>query len=167
LQNRNCINAKGIETNPKLIADVIAKSVEIKCRIVESDPHEKGSERMLLNLGHTFGHALESSLGLGAITHGEAVAWGLARSCELSFALGIINQTLKDQIAELLQSFGYETRSPHPEMKDAERFMNALMNDKKKKSGKLNFIVPNENGAQIAAADTIPSHLLKEILGNE
>ncbi|MDR2901078.1 MAG: 3-dehydroquinate synthase [Treponema sp.] len=166
LEHRDTINGEGIAKNPKRIAGFIAKSVEIKCHIVENDPQEKGDQRMLLNLGHTFGHALESSLGLGSISHGEAVAWGLVRSCELGLALGITNKVLCDQIIEVLKSFNFEIRAPYPEMHDTEIFMNALMNDKKKKGGGLNFIVPDASGACIVNSNNISISLLKDIIGN-
>ncbi len=164
-QNRESVNPDGIREKPELLARLIAASVEIKCRIVESDPQEKGTQRALLNLGHTFGHALESSLGLGSLTHGEAVAWGLARSAELGLALGITDKNLHDHIIETLTSFGYEIRSPYPGQ-DAAAFMNALTNDKKKKNGRLNFIVPDAEGARIISSDAVPIDVLKEILGN-
>lgn len=166
LQNRNLINAEGIQKEPKLIANFIAKSVEIKCHIVESDPQEKGSERMLLNLGHTFGHALESCLGLGSITHGEAVAWGIVRSAELGISLGITSKNLYNQIIEVMKSFDFEIRSSYPGMKDAKTFTNALMNDKKKKNGRLHFIVPDELGARTVTLDELPVALVKEITAN-
>ncbi|MDR0374701.1 MAG: 3-dehydroquinate synthase [Treponema sp.] len=124
----------------------IARSVEIKGRVVEEDPEETGTRRRLLNLGHTFGHALEASAGLGLLTHGEAVAWGIARACELGQSLGVTSAGRAEKIMRLLDSFGYETRAPHPNMKDTGRFMDALFNDKKKKAGKLTFIVPERRG---------------------
>jgi 3-dehydroquinate synthase len=75
--------------NQDRIGKLVCRAVRIKGRIVEADPRETGTERALLNLGHTFGHALEASAGLGRLSHGEAVAWGIARSCELGLALGI------------------------------------------------------------------------------
>ncbi|MDR2792926.1 MAG: 3-dehydroquinate synthase [Treponema sp.] len=123
----------------------IAKAVEIKGRIVEADPKETGTRRVLLNLGHTFGHALEVSVGLGSLTHGEAVAWGIARACDLGRSLGITEPERAEKIMRLLVSFGYETRAPHSCMEETGRFMAALFNDKKKKADKLTFIVPDRN----------------------
>ncbi|MDR2447672.1 MAG: 3-dehydroquinate synthase [Treponema sp.] len=127
----------------------IARSVEIKGRIVEEDPEETGTRRRLLNLGHTFGHALEASAGLGRLTHGEAVAWGIARACDLGQSLGVTGRDRAEKITGLLFSFGYETWAPHPCMKDAGRFMDALFNDKKKTAGKLAFIVPERRGCGV------------------
>jgi 3-dehydroquinate synthase len=98
------------------LARLIARSMEVKGRIVEEDPRETGTRRALLNLGHTFGHALEAAAGLGRLTHGEAVAWGMVRACELGQALGITPAPRAAKIRDLLESYGYETRSPHPLM---------------------------------------------------
>jgi 3-dehydroquinate synthase len=133
----------------------IARSVEIKGRIVEEDPKETGTRRRLLNLGHTFGHALEASAGLGRLTHGEAVAWGIARACDLGRSLGMTGRDRAEKITGLLDSFGYETRAPYPGMKETKRFMEALFNDKKKKTGKLAFVVPEQRGCGVVFIEKI------------
>ncbi|MDR1566877.1 MAG: 3-dehydroquinate synthase [Treponema sp.] len=140
---------KDIQKNRETLALCIARAVEIKGRIVEEDPRETGKRRALLNLGHTFGHALESAAGLGNISHGEAVAWGMVRSCELGLYLGVTPPGRARDITELLNSFGYETRAPHPAGMDAAVLMKAMAWDKKRKSGRLNFIVPAPQGAEI------------------
>jgi 3-dehydroquinate synthase len=139
----------GKASNRENLAACIARAVEIKGRIVEEDPRETGKRRALLNLGHTFGHALESSAGLGNISHGEAVAWGIARSCELGLYLGVTPPSRARDITDLLKGLGYETRAPYPAGVDAAVLMEAMAGDKKKKSGRLNFIVPALQGAEI------------------
>ena len=136
----------------KTIAPCIERAVKYKGRIVEEDPFEKGNRRMLLNLGHTFGHALEAAAGLGRISHGEAVAWGIARSCELGLALGVCPPHRAKRIMSLLTSFDYETAAPHPFADGAELFR-ALGSDKKKRGGKIIFIVPDEKSARPVTAD--------------
>jgi 3-dehydroquinate synthase len=133
--------------NPEELFECITRSVGFKGRIVEADPEETGGKRALLNLGHTFAHALEASLGLGSISHGEAVAWGLARSCELGFSIGITSEEQMLEIKEVLALYGYETAAPYPLLKDMPFFMRALDGDKKKSGGRLSFIVPCETGA--------------------
>ncbi|MDR2194627.1 MAG: 3-dehydroquinate synthase [Treponema sp.] len=147
------VNVLRDEVSRRELLACIAKSVEIKGRIVEADPKETGSRRALLNLGHTFGHALEAAVGLGSLTHGEAVAWGIARACELGRSLGITETERAEKIIQLLDSFGYETRAPHPSMKETGRFMDALFNDKKKKSDMLSFIVPERRGCVAIAIE--------------
>jgi 3-dehydroquinate synthase len=155
--------AEGPET--PLLARCISRAVRFKGRIVEEDPLETGSKRVLLNLGHTFGHALESVAGLGTISHGEAVAWGMARSCELGVALGICPQRRAEHIQALLCTFGYEIRAPHPLMDSVSAFLQALGSDKKKRGGSLCFIVPNETNARPLTADSDSiMHTVKTII---
>jgi len=129
------------------LLNCIEKAVLYKGSIVTGDFRESG-KRVLLNLGHTFGHALETAAGLGKLSHGEAVAWGIARSCELGFALGITPREKAGKIIRLIASFGYECAVPHPFCTNAEYMLNAMKSDKKKKSGIFTFIVPDENGAR-------------------
>ena len=126
----------------------ISRAAQYKGAIVEEDPLETGNRRILLNLGHTFGHALESVAGLGTISHGEAVAWGIARSCDLGLALGITPAPRVKKIMHILGAYGYETRSPHPLMSDAGAFMQAMNSDKKKRGENLTFIIPDEKSAR-------------------
>jgi len=143
----------GFTVMTKTIAPCIDRAVRFKGRIVEEDPFETGGRRMLLNLGHTFGHALEAAVGLGRISHGEAVAWGIARSCELGLALGICPPHRAERIMLLLRAFDYETAAPYPFAAGAE-LIQALGSDKKKRRGKLVFIVPDEKSARPVTVDT-------------
>jgi 3-dehydroquinate synthase len=143
--------------NAERSADCIARAVAVKGRIVESDPAEKSGERALLNLGHTFGHALESSAGLGRLSHGEAVAWGIARSCDLGEAIGVTPLLRSRAIRKLLGDYGFELRAPHPLSGDHIRFMEALGGDKKKRAGTPSFIVPGKEGALAVSAASFGS----------
>jgi 3-dehydroquinate synthase len=134
-------------------APVLARTVEYKGKIVEEDPEERKGKRVLLNLGHTFGHALESAAGLGVLTHGEAVAWGIARACEMGVRLGVTPESRAQKIKTLLDRFGYETRNFHPAIKDFAIYENAMRSDKKKRSGRLVFVVPDERGAVCVEVD--------------
>ena len=153
-------------TNPEtalLLPDIVSRCVAVKGRIVEADPTETGTARALLNLGHTFGHALESSAGLGALTHGEAVAWGMARSCAFGAAAGITPPERALRIVRLLAAFGYETGERHGAAPSAERLLAAMSNDKKKKAGTLKIIVPGKTGAAIVKVND--SNALIKVLG--
>jgi 3-dehydroquinate synthase len=144
--------------------------VEIKGRIVEADPRETGTERALLNLGHTFAHALESAAGLGKISHGEAVAWGLVRSCELGFSLRITPEERAREICGLVRAYGYETAAPHPLAAGpsfTQALMQALGGDKKKRGGKLNFVIPAARGALLIEASPELDRLLPPLMNGE
>jgi 3-dehydroquinate synthase len=156
---RDLMNSK-----TETLLSCITLALSCKGRIVESDPQEKGEVRALLNLGHSFAHALESSAGLGAISHGEAVAWGIARSCELGLALGITPWNRAERINTSLRNWGYEITVPHPLVHDKEKFMKALGSDKKKRGGQPVFVVPNQFGAQLVYGGTGGKTLLESIL---
>jgi len=139
----------------------IEKAVAYKGKIVTEDPRESGGRRILLNLGHTFAHALESVLGLGNISHGEAVAWGIIRACRLGVKLGITGESRAKKITGLIKKFGYESEYNC----DKAALIGFMKNDKKKRDGKLAFIVPDEKSA---AAVTLEKEndlkILEEIL---
>jgi 3-dehydroquinate synthase len=137
----------------EMFASLLARTVEYKGKIVEEDPEERSGKRALLNLGHTFGHALETAAGLGALTHGEAVAWGMARACELGVKLGITPPLRAQKIIALLQRFGYETRARHPAIGNYDAFIKAMQSDKKKQGGRLVFVVPDEASAVCRSVD--------------
>ena len=141
----------------------IEKAVLYKGGIVSEDFRESG-KRMLLNLGHTFAHALESSAGLGNITHGEAVAWGMVRACELGTELGVTPRERAKKIIELIKSYGYECSCPHPAAGNKDAFFDAMKSDKKKKDGRLNFIVPDDKSARVVVLKTEETRILENIL---
>jgi 3-dehydroquinate synthase len=156
---RDLMNSKA-----ETLLSCVTLALSCKGRIVESDPQEKGEVRALLNLGHSFAHALESSAGPGAISHGEAVAWGIARSCELGLALGITPWDRAERINTSLRDWGYKIPVPHPLVRDNEKFMKALESDKKRRGGQPVFVVPNQFGAQLVYGGTGDKTLLESIL---
>jgi len=87
------------------LAQAVRRSCEIKARIVAADEHEHG-QRALLNLGHTFGHAIETAAGYGEWLHGEAVAMGMLLAADLSQRLGYIGATDVARVRELLRRAG-------------------------------------------------------------
>jgi 3-dehydroquinate synthase len=155
---------RALKGGAEALRDCIYRAAALKGRIVAADPRETGGERRLLNLGHTFGHALESAAGLGKLSHGEAVAWGMARACDLGRALGITPPERAEKITGLLRSFGYHTGAPHPLM-GGEAFFQALGRDKKKSAGNMVYIIPDGQGARAAVVEE--DSLLKKIIYGE
>ena len=142
------------------LACCIERAVVFKAGIVSEDLLDTGKRR-LLNLGHTFAHALESAAGFGKISHGEAVAWGIARSCELGRALGATPEGRAKKIMELIEGFGYSASYSY----ETDAVIKAMQSDKKKKSGKLTFIVPDDRSARPVMLETEDDlALLKNIL---
>jgi 3-dehydroquinate synthase len=149
----------------EILEDALRRAVTYKGRIVEADPRETGGRRVLLNLGHSFGHALESSAGLGRVSHGEAVAWGMARACELGHALGITPTERSRRIVALLKAYGYEITAPHPLMGNPARFIKALGRDKKNRGGSNIFIIPSATSAEVLRNPPKEEFLLQIITG--
>ncbi|HKL85687.1 MAG TPA: 3-dehydroquinate synthase family protein [Treponemataceae bacterium] len=138
--------------DPSLLLDIVSRCVIAKARVVERDLRESG-ERMFLNLGHTFGHALESVAGFGRIPHGDAVAWGIARAFELGIKMNVTDATYKAEVIPVLESYGWSTAPVHPviqsdinsglfdKTKIPQLLLSAMKNDKKKKDGNIRFIL--------------------------
>ncbi|HOJ98113.1 MAG TPA: 3-dehydroquinate synthase family protein [Termitinemataceae bacterium] len=133
----------------ELIGELILRSIEVKAKIVSEDPEERGGKRALLNLGHTFGHALEAILGLGAISHGEAVAWGIAQACRLGVVTGHTPQEKGRCIINLLDQLGYETAPLYNGTISWEHLVRPMGLDKKNQERGLRFIVPTEETCTI------------------
>lgn len=133
------INARDKE----LLETIIKKCVKAKASIVENDFTEKGI-RAVLNLGHTFGHALESTVGLGAITHGSAVAWGIGRAVKLANNKDYCNQSFVDEIFTTLKLYNWDT-DPIPSIVRGggvgERLLTIMHKDKKNVSNIVRLIL--------------------------
>jgi 3-dehydroquinate synthase len=123
------------------LAEVIRRCCAAKARVVEADEFERAAEggRALLNLGHTFGHAIEQVTGYGAYLHGEAVAVGLAAAARLSRELGLIGASDVGRIDAVLTAHGLPTRLRAPLPWTALR--EAMGRDKKVRAGRLRFVV--------------------------
>jgi len=155
------IDSVNDDANDALL-ECIERAVLYKGKVVSEDFRE-GGKRKLLNLGHTFGHALEAAAGLGNITHGEAVAWGIVQSCALGVELGITPRTRAKKITALIASSGYDCSMPHP-LAGSTAFLESMLSDKKKKDGKMTFVVPDEKSARVVTLEDtkIVEKILKE-----
>ena len=104
-------NARGLLAGHRgLIHDAIVAAVRSKARIVAADVEDRSGKRALLNLGHSFGHAIESEAGLGTVLHGEAVAIGMLLAFRLSVELGLCPVSDAEQVAAHLGDAGLPTR---------------------------------------------------------
>jgi len=135
-------------------AAALAHAIEISCRtkagIVARDETEHG-ERALLNFGHTFGHALETATGYGALVHGEAIAIGMLLAARLSARLGRAGVADAQRLAALLQRFGLPTTLPAGA--DPQRLVDLMRLDKKNVSGRIRLILWRGIGHAEIAAD--------------
>lgn len=125
------------------LAYAIERSCANKAEVVTADERETG-ERATLNLGHTFGHAIETGLGYGACLHGEAVAIGMCQAADLSRRLGWLTHKDVERIARILQRAKLPVTPPSA--LDAERFLALMAVDKKNVDGKLRLILLEKIG---------------------
>src|SRR6266851_191544 len=147
----------------------IATSCRAKAAIVARDERETG-ERALLNLGHTFGHALEAATGFSdRLFHGEGVAVGMALAAEFSAQLGMIGEADAARITHHLAEVGLPTHLQdiagfaQEGLTDADALMALMAQDKKVKRGKLTFILLQAVGRAVIAPDVEPS-LVRDFL---
>jgi 3-dehydroquinate synthase len=122
----------------EVLVDAIAHCCSQKAAIVARDETEQG-ERALLNLGHTFGHALETVSGYGSLLHGEAVAIGMCLAARLSAQLGLATAADAERLADLLRRFDLPTVIPAGI--SPQRLLEIMRLDKKNLSGRLRLIL--------------------------
>ncbi|WP_374756824.1 3-dehydroquinate synthase [Chitinibacter sp. GC72] len=126
----------------QLLAEAIERCCQNKARIVAADEKETG-QRALLNLGHTFGHAIEAGLGYGAWLHGEAVAAGMVLAAYASQAIGHLSAQDVERVIVLLQKARLPVVSP---ALGGERYKALMAQDKKVDAGRIKFILLRQLG---------------------
>lgn len=141
----------------------IAASCASKAAIVSRDEFETG-DRALLNLGHTFAHALEAAVGYDGkrLVHGEAVAIGLALAFEFSAGLGLTSEEDVMRVHDHLKAVGLPTRIQDipGEVGDAAHLLDLMAQDKKVKAGRLTFVLARGIGRSFIAPDIPPQNAL-------
>jgi len=144
----------------KALCQAILISCRIKAEIVSLDERESGI-RAILNLGHTFGHAIETSMGYGNWLHGEAVATGMVLAAELSQRQQWVDSAVKQRTIDLLEQANLPVKSP-PEM-NLEKYMAAMAIDKKTLNGTIKLVLLKKLGEAVVTSAYDPA-LLKETL---
>ncbi|CAN8068886.1 unnamed protein product [Agarophyton chilense] len=150
-----------VNREPEALQYAMVQSCKYKADIVGEDERESGI-RAILNLGHTFGHAIEASMGYGTWLHGEAVAAGMVMACEMSMRLGWISREVTRRVESVLSRASLPIRPP-PTV-TLERFMTFMAVDKKVEAGVLRLILLKEPGKAIVTADFPESVLFDTIM---
>jgi len=145
--------------DPVMLNEAIQRSCENKAEIVAADEKESGV-RALLNLGHTFGHAIENGMGYGVWLHGEAVAAGTIMAAELSRRMKLINEVDVARIRKIFVQAELPVAAPRLA---PEKYLELMALDKKVSAGKARFILLNRIGEAVMRAD-IPPALITETL---
>ena len=145
------------------LAEVIARSCELKAQVVSQDEKEKGM-RALLNYGHTFGHALEMLTSYGKYEHGQAVAIGMGMAADLACSMGLIRKEDVEKQDELLEAFHLPLKAENVSV-TGEAMLQAMKHDKKSAAGVLRLVLPQKIG-QAAVYDRVdPGLILPAIEG--
>ena len=158
------VNLKQVFSGGAARAHAIATSCRMKAEIVARDERETG-DRALLNLGHTFGHALEAAAGFSErLLHGEAVALGIALAFEFSARLGLIAPAQATRVTRHLAGAGLPVTLQEFEalaggLPDTDLLLNLMAQDKKVKRGRLTFILLRDIGKAYIAPDIDPAQV--------
>jgi 3-dehydroquinate synthase len=132
-----------------VMTELVARNVAIKAGVVAEDPFEKGV-RALLNLGHTFGHAIENVMEYSGIAHGEGVALGMVAEGRLAMAMGKFSGKDCEAMIGLIDAVGLPTSVTEL---DVEKTFAAMWTDKKVKGGKMRLVLPTRIGAAEVVTD--------------
>jgi len=149
-----------VERQSDVLAQVVARCCRLKADVVEADERETGCgppelNRAVLNYGHTFAHAIETTSGYGHWLHGEAVSIGMMCAARLARRLGRVDDRFVGRQRELLVALGLPVEMPDA---DADTLLSAMARDKKSEHGRLRFVLPERLGrvelvADVSAAD--------------
>ncbi|MCF6436530.1 3-dehydroquinate synthase [Pseudoalteromonas sp. MMG022] len=144
-----------------VVMQVIYRCCQIKAQIVAQDETEAG-QRALLNLGHTFGHAIEAQMGYGNWLHGEAVAAGMMLAVKLAALRDALAGAEVARVEALIASYQLPTEVPTD--MTAEQFLTHMRKDKKNKQGRIRFIVPTALGT-CALVDDVSDDTVSLLIG--
>jgi 3-dehydroquinate synthase len=149
---------KLLACEPAAMAELVARNVAIKAAVVHEDPFERGV-RAILNLGHTFGHAIETVTDF-LVAHGEGVAIGTVAACRLAVAQGRFTAREAEKVTLLFRAVSLPISCPNL---DVEKAFNVMFSDKKVRGGKLRLILPTKIGHAEVVTD-VPDALVKQAL---
>ena len=142
------------------LAPIVARSIELKADIVERDERESG-DRMLLNYGHTVGHALEACTGYGTLLHGEAVAVGMQAAALIAQRMDMLDPHDVERQRDLLQTLGLPLRWAAP----ADEVLSRLALDKKRAGSRQRWVLAERVGAG-RIRDDIPANVAREAVSS-
>ncbi|WP_434632673.1 3-dehydroquinate synthase [Chromobacterium sp. CV08] len=140
----------------------VKRSCEMKAAIVAEDEKENGV-RALLNLGHTFGHAIEAGLGFGVWLHGEAVAAGMVLAAAASAELGWLSAADVDRVRTLIAAAGLPVRAPQMPV---EQWLRLMAHDKKVEAGTIRYVLLRELGRAVIQPGLAPELLERTLRAN-
>lgn len=147
--------------DPAALMEAVERSCAHKAEVVAADEREAG-ERALLNLGHTFGHAIETGMGYGEWLHGEAVAAGTVMAAQLSQQMGWISQADQARITQIFSRAGLPVKGP---AMPTEQYVELMAHDKKVLDGQLRLVLLKQIG-QAIVSDRAESHQISDAIAS-
>jgi 3-dehydroquinate synthetase len=149
-----------IALDPAVVTPVVERSIALKANVVSRDPKETGV-RMVLNYGHTIGHALEAATAYGELLHGEAVAIGMMGAAEISHRMGLLDRAVVSRQRALLERFGLPVSAPASI--DVERVLAAMSLDKKVSGKAIRWILLRGVGQTVVRND-VPLAMVRDVV---
>jgi 3-dehydroquinate synthase len=140
--------------DPAALERVIAASIRMKAEVVGIDERESGL-RMILNFGHTLGHAIEAATGYRRLLHGEAIAWGMMAALRIALARGTVTAAQAERMERTILAYG-----PLPPFRaSVDKLLSAAGRDKKNRAGTRRFILPKGIGDAVVVEDVTDAEL--------
>lgn len=149
---------KILERDVSALAHTVQRSCELKALIVAQDEQERGM-RAILNLGHTFGHAIEVGLGYGKWLHGEAVGCGMVMALDLSARLGLVSACYTDRLKKLIARAGLPVVGPNL---GVDHYLELMRLDKKSEGGEIRFVLIEKEGQ--AVVRSAPEAMVRQVI---
>ncbi len=145
----------------EMMERMIFDSILVKKHFIEADPKEQLGQRAKLNLGHTFGHALETISGLSTWSHGAAVAWGVVRAAEAAEIMGFNDHAYVAFVTALYRDYGFDIDYRIAEG-ELDEYLRVVSHDKKKRSGTVQFIL--QRGVGDTFLTPVPQETIAQVV---
>ena len=156
-------HAAVLRREPTALVHVVGRSAALKAEVVAKDERELSGLRAILNYGHTFAHAYETTAGYGTLLHGEAVSIGMHDAAELAVRLGRITPDEAARQRALLTAFGLPLTVPPAARTTVESLLDVMSRDKKTVGGRLRFVLPSRIG-HVELVDGVPTADVRAVL---
>lgn len=150
----------GAPRDAAAFADLIRRAVAVKVAVVNADEREQG-ERIILNYGHTIGHAVEALAGYGGLLHGECVAIGMHAAARIAVALGVCDPALVERQQALLAAYSLAVAMPAG--LDPDAILALTLRDKKVQAKRIRWVLPTAVGT-VVVRDDVPESVVRAVL---
>lgn len=154
------IGEPGTALSEPWASTTIRRAAGVKVAVVNADEREQG-ERIILNYGHTLGHALEAATGYGALLHGEAVAIGMHAAAGIAVAMGLLPAVARERQQRLLTAYGLPTAFPSGV--DLEEIIALTLRDKKVQARRVRWVLPTSIGSVVVRSD-VPAEVVRQVV---